>query len=92
MFGSLHTAHLTDFCALFDALGYEFTRDNNRMGATRPIFTKTYPHFATNGAIGFTFVLHTVKIRHKTQKNETERILAWETRRDTVADQYGQAR
>lgn len=40
------------------------------MGAIRLIFTKTYCHFATNDAIGFTFPRHPVKIGAITKKTK----------------------
>ena len=50
------------------------------MGAIRLIFTKTYCHFATNGAIGFTFPRHPVKIGAITKKNESVQQLAGKNR------------
>ncbi|MCC4107335.1 hypothetical protein [Serratia ureilytica] len=49
------------------------------MGAIRLIFTKTYCHFATNDAIGFTFPRHPVKIGAITKKNESVQLLAGKT-------------
>ncbi|MBB1581591.1 MULTISPECIES: hypothetical protein [Serratia] len=56
------------------------THDVKATGAMRLIFTKTYRHFATNGAIGFTFTRHPVKIGAITKKNESVHILAGKTR------------
>jgi hypothetical protein len=46
------------------------THDVKATGAMRLIFTKTYRHFATNGAIGFTFTRHPVKIGAITKKTK----------------------
>jgi hypothetical protein len=50
------------------------------MGAIRLIFTKTYCHFATIGAIVFTFPRHPVKFGAITKKNETVQQLAGKNR------------
>jgi hypothetical protein len=43
--------------------GSKSIRDVKATDAMRLIFTKTYRHFATNDAIGFTFKLQAVKIK-----------------------------
>ncbi|WP_165283085.1 hypothetical protein [Serratia sp. 1D1416] len=62
------------------SFGYKFTRDVKATGAMRLIFTKTYRHFATNDAIGFTFMRHPFKISAITKKSESVHILAGKTR------------
>jgi hypothetical protein len=52
------------------SFGYKSTRDVKVTGAIGVIFTKTYRHFATNDAIGFTFPPHPVKIGAITKKTK----------------------